>query len=210
MPGTSPFGPRPVFPTSAGATEHELPSVPSAVLIDGLLHCAAHKKQVCSDCECDYSSHNFLTRQLAANNMALPPPNPQMAQAIQKLKLDGNNMFRAQCHFEAAQKYTEAMNIAAQRPMWDPSQTIVEEAAIMLSNRAACLLALGHPSEAYWDTEVVTRLKRGWGKGHFRMGRALFDLGRCRQAALELQIAHSLDPTSKEIQTALENAQQYI
>ncbi|KAJ2771916.1 hypothetical protein IWQ57_001992 [Coemansia nantahalensis] len=207
---STPFGPRPVFPTAADAPAHELPGCPGIVAIDGLLHCAEHRRQVCAECAADHSSHNFIARQLAANGMALPPPNPQIAQAVQRLKTEGNDMFRAQCHFEAAQKYTEALNVAAQRPLWDPSQTVVEESAVLLSNRAACLLALGHAPEAYWDTEVVTRLKRGWGKGHFRMGRALADLGRCRHAALEFQIGHSLDPASAEIKTALDDARQYV
>ncbi|KAJ2079730.1 hypothetical protein H4R24_003571 [Coemansia sp. RSA 988] len=207
---TTPFGPRPVFPTPSDKPEYELTEYPSVTVVDGLLHCTTHRKQVCPECNIDYSSHNFITRQLGANKMALPPPNPQMAQAIQRLKTEGNDMFRAQCHFEAAQKYTEAMNVASQRPMWDPSQNVVEEAAVLLSNRAACLLALGHKSEAYWDTEIVTRLKRGWGKGHFRMGKALMDLGRCRQAALEFQIAHSLDQSSREIKAALDDSRQYI
>ncbi|KAJ2323274.1 hypothetical protein GGH92_010945, partial [Coemansia sp. RSA 2673] len=147
---------------------------------------------------------------LTANRGALPPPNPQMAQVIQKLKTEGNDMFRGQCHFEAAQKYTEAIIVASQRPLWDPAQTSMEEMAVLMSNRAACLLELGHPSEAYWDTEVVTRLKRAWGKGHFRMGRSLMGLGRCRHAALEFQIGSQLDIDSKEMRTAVENVQQYI
>ncbi|KAJ1962792.1 hypothetical protein GGI12_002437 [Dipsacomyces acuminosporus] len=133
-----------------------------------------------------------------------------MAQAIQKLKSDGNTMFRKANHFDASQKYTEAINVASQRPLWDSSQMIVEESAVLLSNRAACLLELDHPSEAYWDTEVVTRLRRNWSKGHFRMGRALMGLGRCQQAAQSFQIGCSLDPGAKEMKTALEDVKQYI
>ncbi|KAJ1663152.1 hypothetical protein EV178_005275 [Coemansia sp. RSA 1646] len=206
---TTPFGPRPVFPTSADKETYELPNQP-ILIHDGLLHCKEHKKQVCSDCNIDYSTQNFIARQLAANRMALPPPNPQMEQAIQRLKTEGNDLFRAQCHFEAAQKYTEALNVAAQRPLWDASTTIVEETTVLMSNRAACLLELGHAPEAYWDTEVVTRLKRGWSKGHFRMGRALMDLGRCGQAANEFRIGASLDASAREIRTALEKAEEYV
>ncbi|KAJ2508892.1 hypothetical protein IWW47_000358 [Coemansia sp. RSA 2052] len=147
---------------------------------------------------------------LTANRGALPPPNPQMASAIQKLKTEGNDMFRAQCHFEAAQKYTEAIIVASQRPLWDSAQTSMEEMAVLMSNRAACLLELGHPSEAYWDTEVVTRLKRGWSKGHFRMGRALMGLGRCGLAAYEFQVGSQLDPEAKEMKAAVESVQQLI
>ncbi|KAJ1941423.1 hypothetical protein EC988_006763, partial [Linderina pennispora] len=131
-------------------------------------------------------------------------------QAIQKLKSDGNTKFRNQSHFEAAQKYTEAAMVASQRPLWDPSQVIVEESAILLSNRAACLLELGHPSEAYWDTEIVTRIRRPWSKGHFRMGRALLGLGRCQQAAYAFQNGCTLDPEAKEMKVALEDVKQYI
>ncbi|KAJ2394699.1 hypothetical protein GGI23_004586 [Coemansia sp. RSA 2559] len=142
--------------------------------------------------------------------MALPPANPQMEQAIQRLKTEGNELFRGQSHFEAAQKYTEALNVAAQRPLWDASTAIVEETTVLMSNRAACLLELGHAPEAYWDTEVVTRLKRGWSKGHFRMGRALMDLGRCGQAANEFRVGASLDASAREIQSALEKAEEYV
>ncbi|KAJ1796545.1 hypothetical protein LPJ59_003684 [Coemansia sp. RSA 2399] len=203
------FGPRPVFPTAADKEAYELAGQ-DIVLHDGLLHCKSHMKQVCADCNADYSTHNFITRQLAANKMALPPANPQMEQAIQRLKTEGNELFRGQSHFEAAQKYTEALNVAAQRPLWDASTTIVEETTVLMSNRAACLLELGHAPEAYWDTEVVTRLKRGWSKGHFRMGRALMDLGRCGQAANEFRVGASLDASAREIQSALETAEEYV
>ncbi|KAJ2654795.1 hypothetical protein IWW48_005892 [Coemansia sp. RSA 1200] len=209
-PGTAtPFGPRPVFPTAADKPSFDLPSQEITVT-DGLLHCRAHGKQVCAECSADYSTQNFISRQLGANRMALPPANPQMEQAIQRLKTEGNELFRAQCHFEAAQKYTEALNVAAQRPLWDPSAAIIEETTVLMSNRAACLLALGHASEAYWDAEVVTRLKRGWSKGHFRMGRALMDLGRCDQAAMEFRIGVSLDANARDIRTALEKAEEYV
>ncbi|KAJ2718909.1 hypothetical protein GGI07_005522 [Coemansia sp. Benny D115] len=206
----TPFGPRPVFPTDASKPALELPDVANVTIRDGLLHCTQHLKQVCPECSADYSSHNFYTRQLAANRGALPPPNPQMGEAIQRLKTAGNDMFRGQCYFEAAQKYTEAANVASQRPLWDPSATVVEETTLLLSNRAACLLELGHPSEAYWDAEVVTRLRRGWSKGHFRMGRALVGLGRCGQAATEFQIGCSLDPEARDMRAALEGVQKFI
>ncbi|KAJ2894631.1 hypothetical protein IWW38_002514 [Coemansia aciculifera] len=133
-----------------------------------------------------------------------------MAQAIQKLKTEGNDLFRGASHFEAAQKYTEAILVASQRPLWDSAQTAMEEMAVLMSNRSACLLELGHPTEAYWDTEVVTRLKRGWSKGHFRMGRALMGLGRCGQAALEFEIGSQLDPEARDMKVAVENVQQLI
>ncbi|KAJ2513350.1 hypothetical protein H4217_006387 [Coemansia sp. RSA 1939] len=205
----APFGPRPVFPTAAGKASFALAGQEITVT-DGLLHCRAHGKQVCAECVADYSTQNFIARQLGANRMALPPPNPQMEQAVQRLKTEGNELFRAQCHFEAAQKYTEALNVAAQRPLWDPSAAIIEETTVLMSNRAACLLALEHASEAYWDAEVVTRLKRGWSKGHFRMGRALMDLGRCDQAAMEFRIGVSLDASARDIRTALEKAEEYV
>ncbi|KAJ1818762.1 hypothetical protein GGH91_002048 [Coemansia sp. RSA 2671] len=206
----SSFGPRPLFPTDSSAPSHALPSLDTVTLIDGLLHCTQHTKQVCLECNADYSTHNFLTRQLTANRGALPPPNPQLAQAIQKLKTEGNDHFRAQCHFEAAQKYTEAINVAAQRPLWDSAQNSMEEMAVLMSNRAACLLELGHPAEAYWDTEVVTRLKRGWSKGHFRMGRALMGMGRCGLAAGEFQIGSQLDPEAKEMRAAVDSVQMLV
>ncbi|KAJ2854584.1 hypothetical protein J3B02_002603 [Coemansia erecta] len=210
MSAASSFGPRPVFPVDASKPAAELPNVSNVTIIDNLLHCTEHKKQVCPECNVDYTTHNFYTRQLTANHGALPPPNPQMDTVIQKLKSSGNDLFRAQCYFEASQKYTEAINVASQRPLWDPSVTAIEETTVLLSNRAACLLEMEHPSEAYWDTEIVTRLNRGWSKGHFRMGRALMGLGRCRQAALEFQIGCSLDPNAKDMRTALENAKSFI
>ncbi|KAJ2013746.1 hypothetical protein GGI13_000642 [Coemansia sp. RSA 455] len=206
----SSFGPRPLFPTDTSAPAYVLPTLSTVTILDGLLHCSSHMKQVCLECNVDYSTHNFLTRQLTANRGALPPPNPQLASAIQKLKTEGNDQFRAQCHFEAAQKYTEAINVAAQRPLWDSAQTSMEEMAVLMSNRAACLLELGHASEAYWDTEVVTRLKRAWSKGHFRMGRALMGLGRCGQAANEFQIGSQLDPEAKEMKSAVETVQKLV
>lgn len=210
MASHTPFGPRPVFQITEDKPSHELPSVDNITVQDGLLHCTQHMKQVCADCNIDYSTHNFLSRQLTANQGALPPPNPQTTQAIQRLKSEGNDMYRGQCHFEAAQKYTEALMVASQRPLWDNSQTSIEEISVLLSNRAACLLEMGMVSEAYWDTEVVTRLKKGWSKGHFRMGRALEGLGRCGAAHREYMVGAQLEPGAKEIRAAYEKVGQFI
>ncbi|OMJ09849.1 Translocation protein sec72 [Smittium culicis] len=125
---------------------------------------------------------------------------------IQSLKTDGNNLFRTKHFAEAAKKYTEALALSNQRPPWDSGQLIADETSVLFCNRAACFLELGKFAEAFWDSEIVVRLKRNWGKGHFRRGKALLGMGRYKEAVDSLRLAIIFDTGGNEAKVALDNA----
>lgn len=54
--------------------------------------------------------------------------------------------------------------------------------AVLLSNRSAAYAQYGKAEEALDDAEDCLRIKPKWGKAYGRKGKALFDLGRYREA----------------------------
>jgi translocation protein SEC72 len=62
---------------------------------NSVLLCGPHKLEKCDSCNVDYASLNRISRLLINNpNLLCPPPakvvNPQMSQAINKTKDEGN------------------------------------------------------------------------------------------------------------------------
>ncbi|OMH83242.1 Translocation protein sec72 [Zancudomyces culisetae] len=144
------------------------------------------------------------------NGTGIPAPSPEIAKKIGELKNVGNTKFRNRHFNDAITKYTEALTFSNQRPPWDSGQLIAEESSVLLCNRVACFLEVEKYREAYWDTEVVVRLKRNWGKGYFRRGKALIGMGCYKEAVESLELAHVFDPTGQEIKTALESAKKML
>lgn len=71
-----------------------------------------------------------------------------------------------------------------------------EELSTLLSNRAAAYIADKDYIGALTDAEVVTQIKRPWGKGHFRKARALVELGRYEDAKEAVLLGLAFEPTS--------------
>jgi translocation protein SEC72 len=190
-------------------------SIMSAAVVDLRIHndkvvCAQHKKEVCSECHQSFFAINDLTRHLNATNGQIPPPGavlPLRSQQIAKMREDGNTHFRAQRHEEAIVAYTNAINIAFDRPLWEPTGLAREELAVLLCNRAAAYIARKEWVNAYVDAEGAIELKRPWSKGHFRLGKALFGMGRYEEGIEALQLGLMFDPQSAEIQKALKEAE---
>jgi translocation protein SEC72 len=126
---------------------------------------------------------------------------------LQRCSEDGNAHFRAQRHEEAITAYTNAINIAFDRPLWEPTGLAREELAVLLCNRSAAYIARKEWVNAYVDAEGVIELKRPWSKGHFRLGRALFGMGRVEEGIEALRLGLMFDPESAEIQKALKEAE---
>ncbi|KAG0282862.1 hypothetical protein BGZ96_012761 [Linnemannia gamsii] len=172
--------------------------------------CAQHKNEVCSECNQSFLEINDLTRHLKSTNGQVPPPGavlPLRSQQIAKMREEGNTFFRAQRHQEAIVAYTNAINIAFDRPLWEPTQLAREELAVLLCNRSAAYIARKEWVNAYVDAEGVIELKRPWSKGHFRLGRALFGMGRLEEGVEALKLGLMFDPESAEIQKALKEAE---
>ncbi|KAG0297711.1 hypothetical protein BGZ98_000464 [Dissophora globulifera] len=172
--------------------------------------CGKHKKEVCSECNQSFIEINDLTRHLKSTNGQVPPPGavlPLRSQQIAKMREDGNTHFRAQRHQEAIAAYTNAINIAFDRPLWEPSQLAREELAVLLCNRSAAYIARKEWVDAYVDAQGVIELKRPWSKGHFRLGKALIGMGRIAEAIEALNLGLMFDPEATEIQKALKEAE---
>ncbi|KAG0345184.1 hypothetical protein BG004_003895 [Podila humilis] len=179
-------------------------------IINERVVCAQHKNEVCTECKQSFLEINDLTRHLKAVNGVIPPPGavlPLRSQQIAKMREDGNIHFRAQRHQEAIVAYTNAINIAFDRPLWEPTGLAREELAVLLCNRSAAYIARKEWVNAVVDAEGVIELKRPWSKGHFRLGRALFGMGRVEEGIEALRLGLMFDPESAEIQKALKEAE---
>ncbi|KAJ1645402.1 hypothetical protein IWQ61_010320 [Dispira simplex] len=179
-------------------------------LLDNILVCAQHKRQKCQDCDVDFLDQNLMAKNLAVNNGRLPPPHPQMSQAIQQLKTEGNTAFRNKDFVGALNKYNEAIKISGQRPVWDPAALVAEEMSVLLCNQAACLLELERYREALYSTEVVTRVKHKWAKGHFRKGRAMLGMQNYPGALHSFTMGCALDSQASDMKTYLDKTKQYV
>ena len=93
--------------------------------------------------------------------------------------------------------YTMAANIAASRDLWENSQIMRDELALVLCNRSAAHLSIGEPEQALLDATLVVQLKAPWGKGHFRRAKALVALGRYREARGTAATALQFEPQSQ-------------
>ncbi|KAF9419972.1 hypothetical protein BGZ94_009264 [Podila epigama] len=178
-------------------------------IVNDKVVCGQHKNEVCPECNQSFVEINDLTRHLKAVNGVVPPPGavlPLRSQQIAKMREDGNTHFRAQRHEEAITAYTNAINIAFDRPLWEPTGLAREELAVLLCNRSAAYIARKEWVNAYVDAEGVIELKRPWSKGHFRLGRALFGMGRYEEGIEALKVGLMFDPESAEIQKALKEA----
>ena len=95
-----------------------------------------------------------------------------MAAAFEAAKAEGNEAFRAQRYEEALEHYARALS----------SGGAPDQHHLVLSNRAAALLALGRHAEALSDCEAVVAKDPAFLKGYLRMAQALKGLGRLREA----------------------------
>ncbi|KAF9972342.1 hypothetical protein BGZ73_004553 [Actinomortierella ambigua] len=175
--------------------------------------CADHQAEVCDKCHQSFADINTIARHLKATNGQLPPPGavlPQRSQQIAKMREDGNTHFRAQRHLEAITAYTNAINVAFDRPLWEPTQLAREELAVLLCNRSAAYIARKEFVNALVDADAVVELKRPWSKGHFRRGRALIGLGRTEEGIAAMQLGLMFDPESAEIQKALKEIEDKV
>ncbi|PVU98112.1 hypothetical protein BB561_000100 [Smittium simulii] len=205
-----PYGARPTFPVEKDAARFELEGYKNMVIADSLFQCKTHFLQVCAECDVDYSLENFLSKQMSHDGRGIPHPSPEIHKKVQDLKNQGNSFFRTKNFAEAAAKYSEALNLSNQRPPWDSGQIISEETSVLYCNRAACFLEIGKYAEAFWDTEVVIKLKRSWGKAHYRRGKALFMLARYKESIESFELAIVFGSDGPETTKALKSAKDMI
>lgn len=129
-----------------------------------------------------------------------PPPNivqTKLTENIMQAKEMGNGRFRQQDWQGAIKHYTMAVAMASSRPMWEASELVCDELSMLLANRSAAYASAGAYIEALCDADAVIKIKRAWGKGHFRKGKALAGLQRNEEARAAFLLGQQFEPDNE-------------
>lgn len=117
---------------------------------------------------------------------APPPPvpvNPKRTANVTKLRDSGNAEYRKGKFADAIRFYTLGLQMAMQRPMWEPNALVREEVSGMLANRAQAHMALQNWAEGAVDAHASVEAKWvGNAKAWWRRGRCLVEMGRFDEA----------------------------
>lgn len=116
-----------------------------------------------------------------------------------KLKSEGNALMAKKDHAAAIEKYTQALQIAPNNPIY-------------LSNRAAAYSAIGQAENAAKDAEVATTIDPKYSKAWSRLGLARFDMGDYHAAkeAYQKGIEAEGNGGSEALKRGLQTAQRKI
>lgn len=139
--------------------------------------------------EAELANLNSLHRALSTPETphGVPPPpipvNPKRSANVAKLRDSGNAEFRKGRFDEAIKFYTLGIQMALQRPHWEPNQLVREEVSSLYSNRAQAHMALTQWAEGAVDAEASVEARRvGNAKAWWRRGRCLVEMGRLEEA----------------------------
>ena len=129
-----------------------------------------------------------LPPQAPPNAIAIVPPppvpvNPRRTAQITKLRDQGNDAFKKQKYADAVKFYSQGIELAIQRPLWEPSPLAREEVAGLLSNRAQGYMSMGMWAEGGVDAEASVEARRaGNAKAWWRRGKCLMEMSRYEEA----------------------------
>ena len=132
------------------------------------------------------SLHRSFIRDVQ-NSAGVPPPpvpvDPKRSAQINKLREAGNASFKKGSYGDAARMYTLALDMAIQRPVWEPAGLVREELSQLYNNRAQAQMAQQGWPEGATDAECSVELKKvGNSKGWWRRGKCLQEMGRLEEA----------------------------
>lgn len=140
--------------------------------------------------------------------------------SVEEQKAKGNEAFTAGEYAQAILFYTMALDQAAELPDATSVTEILSNGSsssskleqlfprhIVLSNRSACFLKLGHHEKALKDGSDAASLDPTYVKGTFRKGLALHAMGRYEEAIQSLASAQKVEPKNKQIKQALQFAE---
>lgn len=113
-----------------------------------------------------------------------------MDQIVSTLKEKGNAALQAGKYKEAADFYSEAIQVDGNNH-------------VLYSNRSAAYCKAGDYEKALQDAEKTISLKPDWGKGYSRKGSALAYLGRQSEAAFAYEDGLKHDPNNAQLQEGL-------
>jgi translocation protein SEC72 len=123
---------------------------------------------------------------LSTPNSVPPPPlpvDPKRSGQITKMREAGNTSLRKGAHQDAIRLYSLGIEMALQRPAWEPAGLVREEVSILYSNRAQAHMAIQAWPEASVDAECSLELKKVQNaKAWWRKGRCLVEMGRLEEA----------------------------
>lgn len=110
------------------------------------------------------------------------PVNPKRSAQITKIRDNGNQEYRKSRYQEAHKLYTLGIEMAEQRPLWEPSQLAREELSNLYANRAQAYMALQQWAEGAVDAETSVEIKKvGNAKAWWRRGKCLVEMGRLEE-----------------------------
>eukprot|EP01001_Neometanema_parovale_P005674 NODE_208_length_2940_cov_90.488108_g193_i0.p1 GENE.NODE_208_length_2940_cov_90.488108_g193_i0~~NODE_208_length_2940_cov_90.488108_g193_i0.p1 ORF type:complete len:939 (-),score=162.50 NODE_208_length_2940_cov_90.488108_g193_i0:62-2878(-) len=121
-------------------------------------------------------------------------PPELLHQALEVMRTQGNDMFKAGQYKEAIGKYTESLSLVGDHRIF--------------SNRAACYIKMKKFDDAIADAEQAIRLRPDWAKGWYRKGCALVGQQKGHQAMAFLRKAMELDPNDKDVKAQFQHAEQ--
>ena len=146
-------------------------------------------------------SHGFKQSNFVAN--CPPPPqnsvNPHRSSEIERQKKLGNDAFTKKNYMDALKFYSGALELAASRPPWEPSQLSCDELSILLCNRSAAFLGAELLGEAYADALTCVKLKPVWVKGYYRLAKVCLKLLRGREALDVVQTGLQYEPLNEDL-----------
>ena len=132
-----------------------------------------------------------------AQNPELADEHPELREVANKtraeeIKTRANSLFGKKDYKEAIEEYGKALEL-------DPTNHVV------YSNRAAAQIELGQYEEAVASARACVKCSGGkrYAKGYFRLGLALFKLGKGKESAFNLRRAKELEPDLQGVDEAL-------
>lgn len=130
--------------------------------------------------------HRALLTLDGAQTGVPPPPipvNPKRTGQVSKLRDNGNAEYRKGKYVEAVRLYSLGIQMALQRPLWEPAALVREEVSGLLANRAQAHMATQNWPEGAVDAEASVEARRvGNAKGWWRRGKCLLEMGRLDEA----------------------------
>ncbi|KAG6195428.1 hypothetical protein E4U10_001888 [Claviceps purpurea] len=111
------------------------------------------------------------------------PVNSKRSSQVVKLGENGNTEYRKGKHAEAGRLYSLGIQMAAQRPFWEPAALVREELSGLYANRAQVHMSQQNWPEGAIDADASVAAKQmGNPKGWWRKGRCLVEMGRLAEA----------------------------
>ena len=147
---------------------------------------SGRSRQVAAELEQLNTLHRAMVTMESTQHGVPPPPvpvNPKRTGQVTKLRDNGNAEYRKNKYEEAIRLYSLGIQMALQRPMWEPAALVREEVSGLLANRAQAHMALQNWPEGGVDAEASVEARRvGNAKAWWRRGKCLLEMGRLDEA----------------------------